>query len=83
MQSAVTSVGLRLVSWSYLALGMCWAAGTAAAGIMAFALRTRSRRTNNTIDLADLADKAAAGDAVQASTTRASRPQPGEQAMRP
>lgn len=45
MQSAVTSVGLRLVPWSYLALGLCWAAATAATGITAFVLRTRVRRT--------------------------------------
>lgn len=29
MQSAVSSVGLRLVPSSYLTLGMCWAVGTA------------------------------------------------------
>jgi ABC-2 type transport system permease protein len=45
MQSAVTSVELRLVPWSYFALGLCWATGTAALGITAFALRTRSHRT--------------------------------------
>jgi ABC-2 type transport system permease protein len=61
MQSAVTSVGLRLVPWSYLALGLCWAAGTAATGIAAFVLRTRSRRANSTIDPAG---PAAADDAV-------------------
>jgi ABC-2 type transport system permease protein len=61
MQSAVTSVGLRLVPWSYLALGLCWGAGTAATGIAAFVLRTRSRRTNSTIDPAG---PAAADDAV-------------------
>ena len=44
MQSAVTSVGLQLVPWSYLALGLCWAGGTTAIGIAAFMLRTRSRR---------------------------------------
>ena len=49
MQSAVTSVGLRLVPWSYLTLGLCWAVGTASVGITAFMLRTRSRRTNTTI----------------------------------
>jgi len=48
MQSAVASVGLRLVPWSYLALGMCWVVGAAATGITAFMLRTRSRRTNTT-----------------------------------
>ena len=50
MHSAITSVGLRQVPWSYLALGFCWAAGTAAAGITAFVVRTRSRRTNTNID---------------------------------
>jgi hypothetical protein len=30
MQSAVTTVGLRLVPWSYLILGLCWAVGTLA-----------------------------------------------------
>ena len=50
MQSAVTSVGLRLVPWSYLALGLCWAVGAAATGIAAFVLRTRSFSTNTTID---------------------------------
>jgi hypothetical protein len=39
-----------LVPWSYLGLGLCWAAGTAATGIAAFVLRTRSHRTNTTID---------------------------------
>jgi ABC-2 type transport system permease protein len=50
MQSAVTSVGLHLVPWSYLALGLCWAIATAATGITAFMLRTRSRRANIRID---------------------------------
>lgn len=44
MQSAITSVGLHLVPWSYLALGLCWATGTAALGITAFVVRTRSHR---------------------------------------
>jgi ABC-2 type transport system permease protein len=62
MQSAVTSVGLRLVPWSYMALGLCWAAGTAVAGIAAFAVRTRSHRKNTNIDVAG---PAAADDAVE------------------
>jgi hypothetical protein len=71
MQSAVTSVGLNLVPWSYLAQGLCWAAGTAAAGITAFALRTRPRRTDNSIGLPDTA---AVGDAVQAALTSPASP---------
>jgi ABC-2 type transport system permease protein len=63
MQSAVTSVGLGLVPWTYLALGLCWAAGTAATGITAFVLRTRSRRTSSTIDPAGPAE---ADDVVKA-----------------
>lgn len=55
MQSAVTSVGLDLVPWSYLALGLCWALGTAATGMAAFMFRTRSRRSG-TIGLAAPAD---------------------------
>lgn len=50
MQSAITTVGQRQVPWSYLALGFCWAAGTSAAGITTFVVRTRSRRTNTDID---------------------------------
>jgi ABC-2 type transport system permease protein len=57
MQSAITSVGLRLVPWNYLALALCWATGTAALGITAFVLRTRSHRTiashHSTVDPAD------------------------------
>jgi hypothetical protein len=52
MQSAITSVGLRLVPWNYLALGLLWAVGTAATGILAFLLRTRSRRNDKVSDLA-------------------------------
>jgi hypothetical protein len=48
MQSAVTSVGLRLVPSSYLTLGMCWAVGTAATGITAFVLSTRSLGNSST-----------------------------------
>jgi ABC-2 type transport system permease protein len=77
MQCAITSVGLRLVPWSYLALGLCWAVGTAAIGITAFVLRTRSRRTSSTIDAADpVAADDAVGVAVladPASTTKEKR----------
>jgi hypothetical protein len=59
MQSAATSVDLDLVPWSYLALGLCWAVATAAIGMAAFMLRTRSRRTNTSID------RAAYDDAVK------------------
>jgi ABC-2 type transport system permease protein len=44
MQGAATSVGLQLVPWSYLALGLGWAVATAAVGMTAFMLRTRSQR---------------------------------------
>jgi hypothetical protein len=54
MQSAVTSVGLHLLPSSYLTLGMCWAVGTAATGIMAFALSTHSRGNTNTTAWAGL-----------------------------
>lgn len=46
MQSAVTSVVLHLVPSGYLGLGLCWAVGTAAIGIMAFMRGARSLRTN-------------------------------------
>lgn len=54
MQSAVTSVGLHMVPWSYLGLGLCWAVGTTATGIAAFVLRTRSHRTRTTIAIPEL-----------------------------
>lgn len=50
MQSAVTSVELSLIPYGYLALGLAWAVATAATGIAAFTVRTRSRRGNHTID---------------------------------
>ncbi|WP_370076689.1 ABC transporter permease [Streptacidiphilus sp. MAP12-16] len=43
MQSAVTAAGLHLLPWRFLALGLCWAVGTAAVGTGAFAVRTRRR----------------------------------------
>ncbi|MDG9710594.1 polyprenyl diphosphate synthase [Streptomyces sp. DH10] len=43
MQSAVAAAKLETVPWSYLALGLCWAVGTAGIGMTAFALRTRHR----------------------------------------
>ena len=46
MQSAATSVGLQLIPWSYLALGLCWAAATTAVGMTAFMLHSRSHRAN-------------------------------------
>ncbi|HXL59744.1 MAG TPA: hypothetical protein VN959_03585 [Mycobacterium sp.] len=70
MQSAATSVELHLVPWSYLALGLCWAVATAAIGITAFMLRTRSRRTNTSIDLAGAT---AAHDAVGGAVLAARR----------
>lgn len=47
MQTAVTSATLHLVPWTHLALGLCWTLGTAAAGMTAFALRTRSRHARS------------------------------------
>jgi ABC-2 type transport system permease protein len=70
MQSAITSVGLPLVPWNYLARALCWATGTAALGITAFVLRTRSHRTtashHGTADPADPADPPATREAVAA-----------------
>jgi hypothetical protein len=46
MQSAVAAGGLHLPPWSSLLLGAGWAAGTATAGMTAFALRTRSHQAD-------------------------------------
>ncbi|MEJ8632217.1 MULTISPECIES: ABC transporter permease [Streptomyces] len=40
MQSAVSAASLHTTPWSYLAMGLCWAASTATVGMSAFTLRT-------------------------------------------
>ncbi|MGO4614711.1 hypothetical protein AB4305_00035 [Nocardia sp. 2YAB30] len=68
MQSAVTSVEMSLIPYGYLALGLAWAAATAATGITAFTVRTCSHRGHHTI--------ASTGPAMTDDITRNTRTRP-------
>ncbi|OEJ22075.1 hypothetical protein AR457_39985 [Streptomyces agglomeratus] len=70
MQTAVTAGALHLVPWHELALGTAWAIGMVTAGMTAFALRSRSRRANNTRPVAAAESPSGTDQAVLAAGSR-------------
>ncbi|GAB2983414.1 hypothetical protein GCM10023080_056840 [Streptomyces pseudoechinosporeus] len=49
MQTVVTAGGLHLVPWRELAVGLTWSIGMVAAGMSAFAVRSRTRRSPSNV----------------------------------
>lgn len=70
MQTVVTAGGLNIVPWQELAMGVLWALGMVAAGMTAFAVRSRSHRTTGSVVVAPVHSVGSPGLAVLAAGSR-------------